>query len=178
MKRISLVATLVAALLVSMMSLAFGSTEGITSPTAPEGERALFAPGENVLLEAVGPATGGVQWAVRHNTCEPNQSSIITIAGNVDGNSDVASWLDGQFSFLLDGSRLTATVDDEFYCFVFNPANGGRYTQEFVVVSTETTKDACKDGGWKEWVEPSFRNQGACVSYFQANPNAAFDTWN
>jgi len=31
------------------------------------------------------------------------------------------------------------------------------------------TKDACKNGGWQFFVNPTFRNQGQCVSYFAQN---------
>ena len=172
------VMAMVIALAMSMMAGAFASDHfGITSPTAPEGERALVAPGEDVLLEAIGPDTGGVQWAVRAGTCAKNEGAI---AGNVDGYNDEAYWEGGEFSYTLSHERLSPTVDDEFYCFVFNPREGGdetRYTQEFVVVSEETTKDICKDGGWRDWADPSFKNQGECVRYFEAHPNAAFDTF-
>jgi len=32
-----------------------------------------------------------------------------------------------------------------------------------------TSKDQCKDGGWMAFNNPSFENQGACVSYVQSN---------
>jgi hypothetical protein len=31
--------------------------------------------------------------------------------------------------------------------------------------STPTSKDQCKDGGWKTFTNPSFKNQGDCVSF-------------
>jgi len=33
------------------------------------------------------------------------------------------------------------------------------------VASGPTSKDACKNGGWKTFSNPSFKNQGQCVSY-------------
>ncbi|MDD5068763.1 MAG: hypothetical protein PHN89_04165, partial [Candidatus Pacebacteria bacterium] len=30
---------------------------------------------------------------------------------------------------------------------------------------TPAEKDACKNGGWKTFTNPSFKNQGQCVSY-------------
>jgi hypothetical protein len=33
-------------------------------------------------------------------------------------------------------------------------------------------KDDCKDGGWETSTSPEFKNQGQCVSYFQANERA------
>jgi hypothetical protein len=32
-------------------------------------------------------------------------------------------------------------------------------------VTTPTDKDLCKDGGWKTFTNPTFKNQGQCVSY-------------
>jgi hypothetical protein len=34
------------------------------------------------------------------------------------------------------------------------------------VPTTENLKDQCKDGGWKTFTSPVFKNQGDCVSYF------------
>jgi hypothetical protein len=34
-----------------------------------------------------------------------------------------------------------------------------------VVTGPPTTKNACKQGGWKTFNNPSFKNQGQCVSY-------------
>lgn len=35
-----------------------------------------------------------------------------------------------------------------------------------------TSKDQCKNDGWKNFDSPLFKNQGDCVSYIQSNPNA------
>lgn len=40
------------------------------------------------------------------------------------------------------------------------------------LVNGPETEDDCKDGGWGTFTDPSFRNQGDCVSYVQANENA------
>ncbi|MDP2933653.1 MAG: hypothetical protein Q8N81_06010 [bacterium] len=37
--------------------------------------------------------------------------------------------------------------------------------------TTPLTKDACKNGGWASFTH-TFKNQGQCVSYVQANPKA------
>ena len=37
---------------------------------------------------------------------------------------------------------------------------------ELQVPTTEVAKDQCKDGGWQNFTNPSFKNQGDCVSYF------------
>jgi hypothetical protein len=33
--------------------------------------------------------------------------------------------------------------------------------------ATTDQKNACKDGGWKSFANPAFKNQGQCVSYFE-----------
>ncbi len=35
------------------------------------------------------------------------------------------------------------------------------------VVTTPTEKSQCKNGGWKTFTDPSFKNQGKCVSYVE-----------
>jgi hypothetical protein len=35
--------------------------------------------------------------------------------------------------------------------------------------ATPSSKDACKQGGWRTFTDPSFRNQGQCVSWFNHN---------
>ena len=37
---------------------------------------------------------------------------------------------------------------------------------ELQVPTTQAAKDQCKDGGWQNFTNPSFKNQGDCVSYF------------
>ena len=41
--------------------------------------------------------------------------------------------------------------------------------EEPVLVGPPTTKDACKNGGWMTFNNPSFKNQGQCVSYVASN---------
>jgi len=40
------------------------------------------------------------------------------------------------------------------------------------VVTTPTVKDQCKSNGWKTFTDPTFKNQGQCVSFVQANSHA------
>ncbi len=41
----------------------------------------------------------------------------------------------------------------------------GDTTTIFPPVTVVTNKDACKNGGWKTFTNPSFKNQGQCVSF-------------
>ncbi len=54
--------------------------------------------------------------------------------------------------------------------------NGTSTTYDFendtVVLTTPTNKDECKKGGWQNYNNPVFKNQGSCVSFVEANENA------
>lgn len=117
-----------------------------------------------------------IQWAVRKGTCAANTGTIF---GNVDGHSDTAlintTDLENQtFSFTADMSL----VDPGMYCFVYNPVEDSgesdiRLTAEFnLIKAAPTTKEECKNDGWKSFTRPAFKNQGDCVSYLQSSPNA------
>jgi hypothetical protein len=41
--------------------------------------------------------------------------------------------------------------------------------------TTPGTKNACKHDGWKTFTNPTFRNQGQCVSYFEHQTKRAHD---
>lgn len=43
---------------------------------------------------------------------------------------------------------------------------------EACLVGPPTNKDQCKKDGWRTFINPSFKNQGQCVSYVQANEKA------
>lgn len=113
---------------------------------------------------AVGSAA--VNWAIRQGTCAPNTATVF---GNVDGRTDAFAW---------DGTTFTATLDirafnDGSYCFVFNPTESAgqqdvRLTRTFYVDQyVPEDKDDCKNNGWKSYVNPSFKNQGKCISYVE-----------
>ena len=44
--------------------------------------------------------------------------------------------------------------------------------EELPTGDTPSNKDECKNSGWKTFTDPSFKNQGQCVSYVQANEHA------
>lgn len=41
-------------------------------------------------------------------------------------------------------------------------------TYDFEPATSNTAED-CKNGGWQQFQDPSFKNQGECVSYFRSN---------
>lgn len=48
----------------------------------------------------------------------------------------------------------------------------GAALDNVVVTDALTDKDQCKKGGWMAYTDPSFKNQGDCVSNAQSNPHA------
>ena len=96
-----------------------------------------------------------------------------TVFGNVDGYDDPYFW---------DGAYFLATVDvsswvEGAYCFIFNPTESAgdlpeRKTREFVISHPPQDISECKKGGWETFINPSFRNQGDCVSWVQSSPKA------
>jgi hypothetical protein len=108
----------------------YGATHGvafknisISGCLQPSG--VITSPGEDVLITDTAnfDATyadddpGGVQWAVRYNTCA---AATNTVWGNVDGHSDPYSWNGSAFHSQVD----TSTWTPGHYCFVFNPVEG------------------------------------------------------
>lgn len=114
-----------------------------------------------------------VQWAVRKGTCAAGTGTVL---GNVDGKSDSSTWNGTDFH----ASANTAAWEDGQYCFVFNPTESAgdtaiRETREFIVetvIGPPADKNECKKDGWKTFNNPTFKNQGDCVSYVQSNDHA------
>ena len=42
---------------------------------------------------------------------------------------------------------------------------GSTYSLALRALSRPTNRDQCKNGGWQNFTEPSFNNQGDCVSF-------------
>lgn len=75
-------------------------------------------------------------------------------------------WTPETYTFTATGPSTTltfASLDPGFY---------GPALDNVVVTDTLTNKDQCKQGGWQAFTNPSFKNQGDCISYAQSSPNA------
>ncbi len=42
----------------------------------------------------------------------------------------------------------------------------GLSLESSTLIGPPTSKEQCRDGGWQTFNNPTFRNQGDCVSYF------------
>lgn len=102
-------------------------------------------------------------------------SSPFDVSGTFDYATD-GYWTnvrEAQFGQSVPATKVVATV---------TLANGKVVTAENTILSGDpttifavvppvlnrpTTKDQCKNGGWKSFANPSFKNQGKCVSYVE-----------
>ena len=139
-----------------------------------------------------------VQWAIRKGTCAANTG---TVWGNVDGHNDLYTWDHTYFHSLADVSlwepgdycfvfnpteSLGDTAIRETRLFkIIKPEVSGctdpkatNYNSEATIddgsclYGPPTDKDQCKKDGWKLFNNPTFKNQGDCVSYVQSNEHA------
>lgn len=65
---------------------------------------------------------------------------------------------------LANGKVVTATNTN---------VTGDATTIYPIVIPILTNKDQCKDDGWKIFTNPSFSNQGQCVSYIESNRHSS-----
>lgn len=75
-------------------------------------------------------------------------------------------WTEETFTFTATGVSTTLTftsLDPGFY---------GPALDNVVATDVLTDKNQCKNDGWMTYANPSFRNQGDCVSYITSSQNA------
>jgi choice-of-anchor C domain-containing protein len=148
---------------------------------ASEGSRSLDMSGDNAgavsqTLATVAGHTYTVNFDLAGN---PDGGPVVNTLGvdvggvstnytfDTTGHSRPAmGWETQTYEFTATSPSTTLTftsMDNTF----FGPA-----LDNVVVMDVLTNKDQCKNGGWMAYSDPSFKNQGDCVSYFQSSPNA------
>jgi len=74
-----------------------------------------------------------------------------------------------------DGSNYLMS-DGVYYLYAAGKDLAGNWartsTIRVIVDNAPNDKNECKKGGWKTFINPSFKNQGSCVSYVQSNDHA------
>lgn len=99
-------------------------------------------------------------------------SSPFDVSGNFQYGTD-GYWTnvrENQYGQSVAATRVVATVtlEDGTVVTATNTVLTGDPTTIYPVVSPPDTgnsdKDACKKGGWKNFTNPSYKNQGQCVS--------------
>ncbi len=127
------------------ISTAVGHTYEVTFDLAGNPDGGL--PVKNLDVSAGGPAT---------NYTFDTTGKTTTAMG----------WASQTFNFTATAASTTLTftsLDAGFH---------GPALDNVVITNVLTNKDQCKNNGWKAYANPSFKNQGDCVSYVQSSPNA------
>lgn len=91
------------------------------------------------------------------NVAVPNNQAVAT---GSDNNTDATFWN----SVTQTGGKFVENTG-------WTP-NGTVALKVTASLSPPTTMDQCKKDGWKSFSNPTFKNQGQCVSYVQANQHA------
>jgi hypothetical protein len=98
------------------------------------------------------------------------------IAGNnitfqiVYNNANSEYTLNGVGVIASDGS-ISGTVDNNCEAFSM-PAGSATGASVNQVIGPPTDMNQCKNNGWMTFNNPTFKNQGDCVSYVQSSPKA------
>lgn len=137
----------------------------------------LYA-GVNLLQTNVSTALVGT------NITDSQVSSPFDVSGNFNYGAD-GYWTntrESQYGQSAAATKVVATVvlSDGTVLTAQNTSLTGDPTTIFATTTTPTTtpptgtttpstKDQCKNGGWKTFSNPSFRSQGRCVSYVTRN---------
>lgn len=98
--------------------------------------------------------------AIHNTSCK-----IFITGGDVGGYTGWAAFA-AAFPLAKVGPGVPFIVADDVGSWTVSNIHLG---SEVATITTPTNKDQCKDNGYKTFTNPSFKNQGACVSYVQAN---------
>lgn len=69
-------------------------------------------------------------------------------------------------------SPITAVGGNRYGWFDFNEFSTLAFDNSQLYLAVPTSMDQCKKDGWMTFNNPTFKNQGACVSYVQSNDHA------
>ena len=82
-----------------------------------------------------------------------------------DDNSDNVFWNTSHAPFYTDGGVAGVGIFRQDTNWSPNGTVAIQITASAPLVGPPTSKDQCKNGGWQTFNNPSFKNQGDCVSY-------------
>lgn len=102
----------------------------------------------------------GTSWEDYFRWCTESGGGVVN-----DPVADASRTVDS-ILFRTGGAAAPATLGNGFLIDNLSTMSGP------VLVGPPTNKDQCKKDGWKAFNNPTFKNQGDCVSFVQSNPNA------
>ncbi len=92
-----------------------------------------------------------------------------TASVGTDDNANNVYWNTSYGPFYADGGASGTGTFREDINWAPNGTVAFKITATPTLVAPPTSKDQCKNGGWMNFNNPSFENQGGCVSYVQGN---------
>jgi hypothetical protein len=102
-----------------------------------------------------------IWWSSNPIPGAPNRDTFVTWSSIVTANPDAV--IVGGYGLNQGSGNPALTVADDALVF---GASGDRVTYDFEPGTVPpSSKDQCKGNGWQAFSNPSFKNQGDCVSY-------------
>jgi hypothetical protein len=95
------------------------------------------------------------------------ENQLVTVGS--DANTDAVFWNTSYAGFYADGGASAVGTFREDTNWRPNGTVAIQITASAPLVGPPTSKDQCKNDGWKVFNNPTFKNQGACVSFFENN---------
>jgi hypothetical protein len=94
------------------------------------------------------------------------------VTAGSDVSTDRVFWNTSYAPFYTDGGAAGVGTFREDTNWTPNGTVAFKITATPALVAPPTSKDQCKNGGWTSFNNPSFENQGACVSYVESQRNS------
>lgn len=92
-----------------------------------------------------------------------------TVTVGSDANTDAVFWNTSYAGFYADGGASGVGTFRQDTNWSPNGTVAFRITATPTLVAPPTSKDQCKNGGWTAFNNPSFQNQGDCVSFVESH---------
>ena len=86
------------------------------------------------------------------------ENQLVTVGS--DDNTDAVFWNTSYAGFYADGGASGVGTFRE-------DTNWTPNGTVAIQITASASKDRCKNDGWKSFTNPAFKNQGACVSFFE-----------
>lgn len=90
-------------------------------------------------------------------------NQVVTVGS--DANTDAVFWNTSYAGFYADGGASGVGTFRQDTNWTPNGAVAFKITATPTLIAPPTSKDQCKNDGWKAFNNPAFENQGSCVSF-------------
>jgi choice-of-anchor C domain-containing protein len=101
-----------------------------------------------------------------------NDTQTYEFTNTTETTREDMGWAQRTFAFTATTTSTTLSFASQTEGF-WGPA-----LDNVTITNVLTAKDQCKKDGYKTYTNPSFKNQGDCVSYVQSNPRAVANKLN